>query len=102
MYSMHVSIWRTLILLAYLLAYFASTIISGYFTLGLLFANIGLAVCLAAAGTLLFAYLEAVLWREASYAVRQRIRLFGAFLGVAVSQRRARRRSKSLRTHHRR
>lgn len=101
-YSLHVSNRRTLILVAYLVAYFASTVISGYFTLGLLFANIGAAVVLALAGTVLFAYLEAVLWREASYAVRQRIRLFGAFLGVFVSQREARRRAKTLHRHHRR
>ena len=101
-YSIHVSRFRTIVTFLYMLAYFASTIVSGYFTFGLLFANIALAVTLALCGTLLFEYLEITLWRDASYAVRQRIKLFGAFLGVQVSQRRSRRREKELHRHNRR
>jgi hypothetical protein len=97
-YSMHVSPLRTAVMALYLCAYFAATVVSGYFTLGLLAANLALALVLAALGTALFCWLEAHVWRTASDAMRARIRLFGAFLGVSISRARARRKSRHKRS----
>ncbi len=81
-YAIRVSRFRAATIVAYVLAYCASTIASGYFTPQLLAINALIAVMLALMCVVLFDALKRRLWSHASRTVRKRLEFVASLLGV--------------------
>lgn len=85
-FAIKVSPFRAATVATYVIAYAASTVISGYFTPGLLAVNFCIAVALGFFCVLVYEALERKLWSHASRTARRRIAFVARLLGVTETR----------------